>query len=115
MSKREKLFLVLFILMALLFLFSIPVKVAYPQDAREYPQVVFHVDHEAAIGRYVLEAKNVRIAYTVQPIEGTHPAPMQIDSLALCRPYNEGSKYFLRCGTDRYAVTGIGLVPKESK
>lgn len=115
MTKREKLFIALFIILALLFLFSIPVKVAYPQDIRVYSQVVFHVDHEAAVGQYVLEAKNVRIAYMVQPIEGTHPAPMLIDSLALCRPYNEGSKYFLRCGTDRYAVTGISLIPKEGK
>lgn len=32
MTRREKLFLALFIIAALLFLFSIPVKVAYPKD-----------------------------------------------------------------------------------
>lgn len=116
MSKREKLFIALFIVAALLFLFSIPVKIARPQERpTELPQVVFHVDREAAIGRYVLEATNVRIAYVIQPIEGTHPAPMPTDSLALCRPYNEGPRYFLRCGFDRYAVTGISLVPKDGK
>ena len=115
MTKREKLYLTLFIIMTLLFLFSIPVKVAYPQEAHVGAQIVFHVDHEAAPGRYVLEPTDVRIAYTVQPTEGSHPAPMQISSTALCRPYNEGPKYFLRCGMDRYSVSGIALIPREAQ
>ncbi len=76
-------------------------------------QVVFHVDHEAGNGAYVVEPREVRIAYTIMPTDGSHPAPLSADSLMVCRQYNEGSKLYLRCGMDRYEVKGLGLIKKN--
>src|SRR6266436_2100163 len=85
------------------------------QEAHVGEQVVFKLDHRDSRGRYVMEAQEVRIAYTVVPIEGSHPAPLSNDTLMICRPYNEGPAIFLRCGPDRYAVNNIGLIPKKEK
>jgi hypothetical protein len=85
------------------------------QEAHVGEQVVFKLDHRDSVDRYVMEAQDVRIAYTIEPIEGSHPAPLPDDALMLCRPYNEGPKLFLRCGMDRYAVRNVGLVPRKHK
>lgn len=115
MTKREKWLLFGFIILALLFLFSIPLKIARSQEAHVNPQVLFVLDHYDARGRAVLEAKEVRPAYTVVPLEGEHPAPMAPEQNLICRPYDEGTKLFIRCGGTRYAVVNVGLVPKKQK
>ena len=85
------------------------------QEAHVSDQVVFRVDHRDSIGRYVMEPVEVRIAYTIEPIEESHPAPMENNYRTVCRQYNEGPKLYLRCGGDHYAVKNIGLVPKNQK
>lgn len=113
MSKDFKLILAT-IFMAAWFGFLLG-NITSAQEAHVYPQVAFKVDHEAAPGKYVIEALEVRPAYTVEPIDGEHPAPMLVGSITVCRPYNEGPKLFLRCGMDRYAVRNIGLVSKKGE
>lgn len=83
------------------------------QEAHVGEQVVFRFDHQDTRGRFVMEATEVRIAYTIEPIEGSHPAPMPSNTLAICRPYNEGPRLYLRCGPDRYSVANIALIPKK--
>lgn len=112
MKKGEKIFMALFVLLTIIFLLSIVAKIAYPQEAHVGEQVVFKLDHRDSLGRYVMEPQEVRIAYVITPIEGDHPAPIPDKSLMLCRPYNEGSKYYLRCG-GRYAVQAISLIPNK--
>jgi|SRR5579859_1782072 len=90
-------------------------KPASAQEAHVGEQVVFKLDHRDSVGRYVMEAQDVRIAYTIEPIEGSHPAPLSDDALVLCRPYNEGPKLYLRCGMDRYGVRNVGLIPRKHK
>jgi len=78
-------------------------------------QFAFKVDHEKSPGVYVVEPKEVRIGYTIEPVEDAHPAPLLVDSLVICRTYNIGPKYFLHCGMDRYKIVTLGLIPKKEK
>jgi hypothetical protein len=83
------------------------------QMAHVGPQIAFKVDHEEQPGHYVLEPMEVRIGYTIFPVEGDNPAPLQINSTAICRVYNEGVKQYMKCGGARYHVSNIGLQPKK--
>jgi len=59
------------------------------------------------------EPMDVRIGYTIFPIEGDNPAPLDIKSISICRVYSEGPKQYMKCGGARYHVSNIGLQPKK--
>jgi hypothetical protein len=97
---------VLFVLVCFLFPFPLSAQVS------ENPQVVFQFDHVLLSGTLVV-VPHAQPIYAIRAVEGTHPAPLSKDTLMLCHPYNEGAKYLLRCGMDRYVVEAISLNPEK--
>lgn len=115
MSRREKVYLTLFIIMILLFLFSIPVKIARPQEKPvEGPQVVMRVIPGALGPWLAVEPQDVTVVLGLVPANPEdHYAPQVGDSM-LCHAYTpDGTHYGYRCGNDRYLITHFDVFPKH--
>ena len=115
MTKREKLIIALFIILALLFLVSIPVKIARPQEKPvEGPQVVMKVIPGALGPWLAVEPQDVTVALGLVPENPEdHYAPQVGDSL-LCHSFSpDGVHYGYRCGRDRYMVSHFDVFPKH--
>ena len=79
-------------------------------DAR--PQVVFVYDHKLSDGTYIVIPQGRVIIAIKQSDSDAKLAPLSKGTLMLCRPYNEGAQYKLRCGFDKFDLTGIDFQPE---
>ena len=116
MTKREKLIIALFIIFALLFLVSIPVKIARPQEKPvEGPQVVMKVVPGALGPWLAVEPQDVTVALGLVPENPEdHYAPLNPGDSLLCRSFTpDGIHYGYRCGMNRYMVSHFDVFPKR--
>lgn len=116
MSKREKLYLALFIITAVLFLFSISVKIARSQERLvEGPQVVMRVIPGALGPWLAVEPQDVTVSLGLVPENPEdHYAPLSPGDTLLCHSFTpDGTHYGYRCGMNRYMVTRFDVFPKH--
>lgn len=76
------------------------------------PQVVFVYDHKLSDGTYIVIPQGRVIIAIKQSDPDAKLAPLSKGTLMLCRPYNEGAQYKLRCGFDKFDLTGIDFQPE---
>lgn len=79
------------------------------------PQVVFVMDHSIDDRRYVVPKATV--FFSIVPMEGTHPAPLNHGDYLLCRSHDihtdKGTFIAFRCGQDDYIVQTVGMKPEK--
>ena len=85
---------------------------ARAQKKLDRPQVVFVYDHKLSDGTYIGIPQGRVIIAIKQSDPDAKLAPLSKGTLMLCRPYNEGAQYKLRCGFDKFDLTGIDFQPE---
>lgn len=116
MSRREKWLLFGFIILALAFLFCIPLKIAYPAEKPvEGPQIEMKVIPGALGPWLAVEPQDVVVRLALVPLNpDEHYAPLAPGDNLLCHAYSpDGLHYGYRCGTMHYVVTKFDVFSKH--
>jgi hypothetical protein len=77
----------------------------------ERAQVIVIFDHKDDKGRLVVSVKAKPVLLLSPDSEDFHPAPMDKNTIMLCRPSVEDNHVKFRCGFDKYQMDGINFVP----